>query len=207
MNRIMIGVLFFSTFCYAQAVKPKTSLAKSKAVVACEAKAAESAKNADAALKSLEGSLAAALDERDKLKTENSELAKKYDDAMTVLSLLNNHISGKPYTDEQTKKIAQMSGSDALTIGASIESEQGKLINFALKVSEHDSLAVEKYNALLADYKDYVTRVGIQLAQIGQANRVNNALAIYQTLPRYTPPQNVNVNVTDCTKLPALCVH
>jgi hypothetical protein len=35
---------------------------------------------------------------------------------------------------------------------------------------------VQKYNAL-SPIKDYVTRVGIQLAQIGQADRVSNALA------------------------------
>jgi hypothetical protein len=57
------------------------------------------------------------------------------------------------------------------------------------------------------EWPHYVNRMNIQLAQIGQANRVANALAIYQMLPRYTPPQTINVNVSDCTRLPALCVH
>jgi hypothetical protein len=51
-----------------------------------------------------------------------------------------------------------------------------------------------------------VTRVGIQFAQIGQYNRVNNALSLYQMMQKPTT-QTINVNVTDCTKLPALCVH
>jgi len=66
---------------------------------------------------------------------------------------------------------------------------------------------VQTYNALRADYKDYMTRVGIELAQIGQANRVNNALALYNMLPKYTPPQTVNVQIMNCAAFPALCVH
>jgi hypothetical protein len=50
-------------------------------------------------------------------------------------------------------------------------------------------------------------RDGIQLAQIGQANRVSNALALYNAMPKYTPPQQINIQVSDCTRLPALCVH
>jgi hypothetical protein len=95
---------------------------------------------------------------------------------------------------------------EALNLGASIETGQNNLFSYATKVSQHDSEAVDKYNALLADYKDYVTRVGIQFAQIGQYNRVNNALSLYQMMQKPTT-QTINVNVTDCTKLPALCVH
>ena len=126
---------------------------------------------------------------------------------MTILAGLNGLTQGKPYTSEQEAKFKQMVGSDALSLGASIETN---LINFSKafgQLSEHDSTAVAKYNALLSDYQDYVNRMNIRFAQIGQENRAANALAIYQMLPRYTPPQTINVNVSDCTRLPALCVH
>lgn len=140
-------------------------------------------------------------------KQKNAELQKKYDDAVAVLVVLKHESAGEPVGDDLQKRLAQVASGEVLESGVSIESEQKKLVGFAVKLMEHDSLAVEKCNALLADYKDYVQRVGIQLAQIGQANRVNNALAIYQMMPRYTPPQTINLQVTDCTRLPALCVH
>lgn len=190
MNRLVICLFAFSICCYAQTAKPKTSPPpKSKALVACET------------------DRAAAMAELDKLKAENAELAKKYDGAVAVLAILNSEFSGKPLTAEEQKRFSKLPSEEAVNLGASVETQMNNLIAFANKVSEHDSLAVEKYNALLADYKDYVTRVGIQLAQIGQANRVSNALSIYQMLPRYTPPQTLNINVSDCTKYPALCVH
>ena len=47
-----------------------------------------------------------------------------------------------------------------------------------------------------------------QLGIQAQQARLANALAMYSLMPRYTPPQTINMNVTlsDCTRLPALCV-
>jgi hypothetical protein len=193
----------------AQAPKaqtPKPQAAKCKTIQNCRLLVDFYKANSD----SLGDYLTQAQAERDKLKSENAELTKKYDNAMTILAALNNHISGKGETDEQIAKIKEMGGSEALNLGASIETGQNNVFEFARQVSQHDSQAVEKYNALLADYKDYVTRVGIQLSQIGQNNQFNDrasrALMLYQMMQK-PPTQNINVNVSDCTKLPALCVH
>jgi ribosome modulation factor len=188
--------------------RPKAPV-KCRTLANCQAQMTLLRRDADAALDGWRQAMNdrdQATNERDKLKTENAELAKKYDDAITILAAVNNHILGKPYSDEQTKKFKDMLPGEALNLGASIETGQNNLFSYATKVSQHDSEAVDKYNALLADYKDYVTRVGIQFAQIGQYNRVNNALSLYQMMQKPTT-QTINVNVTDCTKLPALCVH
>ncbi len=188
--------------------RPKAPV-KCKTLANCQAQMTLLRRDADAALDGWRQAMDdrdQATSEGDKLKTENANLAKKYDDAITILAAVNNHILGKPYSDEQTKKFKDMLPGEALNLGASIETGQNNLFDYATRVSQHDSLAVDKYNALLADYKDYVTRVGIQLAQIGQYNRVNNALSLYQLMQK-PATQNINVNVTDCTKLPALCIH
>ena len=59
-------------------------------------------------------------------------------------------------------------------------------------------------------------RLSMQEAQLNEANarayrqaQISNAMAIYSLMPRYTPPQTINLNVnwSDCTKYPALCVR
>jgi hypothetical protein len=204
---ILIAASIFTVTAAAQATrtpaqnsKPSTNVPKSKALTACETQLKTQ-------LDESSRTTAEAADAMKKLNEENAELRKKYDDAMTILAGLNEVTQGKPYTNEQLAKFKQMAGSDSITVGASIETNLNNVGKAFAQLSEHDSTVVAKYNAMLSDYQDYVNRTNIQLAQIGQANRVANALAIYQMLPRYTPPQTINVNVSDCTRLPALCVH
>lgn len=139
--------------------------------------------------------------------TQTLEMKKKYDDAIAILVVLDTQMRGVALSDEQQSNLKAVAPGKALDLGVSIEKSQQELASVALKLKEHDEMAVNKYNALLADYKDYVDRVGQQLAQIGRQQRINNALAIYQALPHYQAPQTINVNVSDCTKLPALCAH
>lgn len=97
---------------------------------------------------------------------------------------------------EEEKKALLTAPSEAMDAGVSIEKKMGERVKVINSLAQHDSATIDKYNALVdrhnalfADYKDYVQRVGIQLAQIGQANRVSNALAIYALMPKYQPVQ------------------
>lgn len=150
--------------------------------------------------------------ERERAKTADLEkqLAdanKKYADSIAILDTLNTQLKGNELTPEQQAGLKAVSAGEALNLGVEIENEQAKWVSFAAKLKEHDEMAVGKYNSLLSDYKDYVNRVGIQLQQENRSNRISNALALYQMLPHYSPPQTINLNVTDCSKFPALCVH
>ena len=124
---------------------------------------------------------------KDVLALENTDLRKKYRDATTILNVVNAELSGTTVSDDLKQRLAQIPSGEILDLGVSIENNQNKIVTFVTKLVEHDSSAVDKYNALLADYKEYVQRVNIQLAQIGQANRVSNALALYNLMPKYTP--------------------
>jgi len=66
---------------------------------------------------------------------------------------------------------------------------------------------VEKHNALLAVTRNFASQLAAAQLDLARQQRINNALAIYQLIPKYTPPQTINIQVTDCTRLPALCVH
>jgi hypothetical protein len=70
-------------------------------------------------------------------------------------------------------------------------------------VADNNAMS-DRYNALLLQANNLVEQ---QNARLARQQRVNNALAVYNAMPKYQPPQTVNVNVTDCTKLPALCIH
>jgi hypothetical protein len=69
------------------------------------------------------------------------------------------------------------------------------------------SRLADQYNALLAVARNLQTQLLAVQRQDAQNHRVRNALELYQLMPKYTPPQTINIQVTDCTKLPALCVH
>jgi len=67
-----------------------------------------------------------------------------------------------------------------------------------------------------AQLNEAKARLWRQEAQMNEANarldrqaQISNAMAIYSLMPRYTPPQTINLNVnwSDCTKYPALCVR
>lgn len=202
---LLCSILLLAVSCFGQTPKPSTTKlpVKSKALVACEKQSkfyedgwADALNGWEATGKELQAE-----------KQKSTELQKKYEDAITVLHVLQSEVSFHPLSDQLKQRLTDVRSGDAMNLATDIETNHGQLVDFARKTLEHDSMAVDKYNALLADYKDYVQRVSIQLAQIGQANRINNALAIYQLMPKYTPPQTINIQFTDCTRLPALCVH
>ena len=66
---------------------------------------------------------------------------------------------------------------------------------------------IGKHNALLNVTRSFASQLAAAQSDLAQQQRINNALAIYQLMPKYTPPQTINIQVTDCTRLPALCVH
>lgn len=183
------------------AVSTCATLVKCRAALKGAAELNESIKSA-AALESAESAK-----RNEELQRQVANLTKQYQDSITILETLNANVTAFTLTNEQQAKLKTVLPGKALDLGASIEAAQSNIITFTLKLKEHDATAVDKYNALLGDYKDYVNRVGIQLAEIGRQNRVNNALALYGLMPKYNPPQTLNLNVTDCTKFPALCVH
>jgi chromosome segregation ATPase len=83
---------------------------------------------------------------------------------------------------------------------------------------ENDAIVYPATNQLRADHNDLIQKynslLGIaqnQQAQLSALNsrqqRFNNALAVYSAMPKYQPPQQVNVQISNCTALPALCAH
>lgn len=62
---------------------------------------------------------------------------------------------------------------------------------------------VDRYNRLLQAARDQA----LDNANMARSRQMMNALAIYNAMPKYAPPQTINLQVSDCTRLPALCVH
>lgn len=209
---LLLAAAFFSASCFAQ-TKPSTAAATPAAtaktvpcqtVIKCRAELKE-ATEAATQFSNIADKLTT---ERDALLAQNKDLAAKLDGATTVLKVLDKEMRFVSLTDEDKKAMATIgSGSEILNLGIAIEKDQNEYVQIVQKLMSDNASIVQKYNALLSDYKDYVTRVGIELAQIGQANRISNALALYNAMPKYTPPQTVNVQIMNCTALPALCVH
>jgi hypothetical protein len=66
---------------------------------------------------------------------------------------------------------------------------------------EHEDL-IAQYDKTLEQAKWDIQAANARLAQ---SRRINSNLAILGLMPNYNPPQTINLNVSDCTKLPALC--
>jgi hypothetical protein len=66
---------------------------------------------------------------------------------------------------------------------------------------------IEKHNALLTVTRSFASQLSATQTELVRQQQINNALSIYQLMPKYNPPQTINIQVTDCTRLPALCVH
>jgi hypothetical protein len=60
---------------------------------------------------------------------------------------------------------------------------------------------IAQYNKTLKRAKWDIQAVNARLAQ---SQRINSNLAILGLMPKYNP-QTINLNASDCTKLPALC--
>lgn len=129
---------------------------------------------------------------RKNLESVNGSLAEKLNAAMTMLRFSDKEMKvgarDVTLTDDDKKALSPVFGSEITDLGKSIEKSQNDYVDIEHKLTSDNDSMVQKYNSLLADYKDYVQRVGIQLAQIGAANRLSNALAVYNAMPRYSPP-------------------
>lgn len=88
---------------------------------------------------------------------------------------------------------------EVLTYTTTLDAEYRKML------VSYGSL-VDQYNGLLQRANDQLSAAN---AQLSRRNQLSNALAMYGLMPRYNPPQRIDLNVTfsDCTKYPALCVR
>jgi hypothetical protein len=73
-------------------------------------------------------------------------------------------------------------------------------------IDKYNSL-VEKHNALLTMTRSFASQLAVTQSDLARQQRINSALTIYEFMPKYAPPKTVNIQVTDCTRFPALCVH
>jgi len=164
----LLCILYVSSLSIGQTTAPKPTPSHSKALAACEKKLANSGQTNDA----LYDSWKAALEERDRLRTENDELKKK---------------------DAELRAAAL----DVLGYTSRLDAEYRRML------TDYNHL-IDHYNSALREANSAIQEANSRLAY---QQRVNNALAIYQLMPRYQPPQTFNINVTDCSKYPALCIH
>lgn len=153
----------------------------------------------------------ALLQRNKELETQNAEATAKYAHAIAVLRIIEAESSGRTATDDETKALAAVPAGEVLNLGISLEKRLDTLFKDVNAMVKHDSDVVEKYNALLGDYKQYVHDVSNRMSTADAAyesqRRMNNAMAIYSLMPKYNPPQTINLNITNCTALPALCAH
>ncbi len=121
---------------------------------------------------------------RVELESKNKELQSKNKE----LEALNAELTQK--MDEIKKAATELLNADSVVYPA------------ANKLQTDYSTLVQKYNSLL----EVAQNLDAQLrAANSRQQRFNNALALYNSMPKYTPPQQIQV--INCNALPALCVH
>ena len=92
-------------------------------------------------------------------------------------------------------------------IGAMVDTQiESDRRQYGELIDRHNQL-VEKYNALLAVTRNYASQLAATQLEVARQAKINNALTIYQMMPKFTPPPSSTIQVADCTRLPALCVH
>ena len=120
-----------------------------------------------------------------KITEANSVLAEKVFNMVTMLQILNKEERNVPLTDEDKKATADLHDTQLLELGIAIENGQTDRSKAMQRLAADNDATTSKYNSLLREYNDYVQRVNIRMAQIGAANRVSNALALYNAMPKY----------------------
>ena len=89
-----------------------------------------------------------------------------------------------------------------------VAAQIGALTGATAEITRRDvNHLIEQYNALLAVAKNLQSQLLAVQMQNAQQQRINNSLMLYQMMPKYKPPQIINLQVSDCTRLPALCIH
>jgi hypothetical protein len=132
------------------------------------------------------------------------EVSKEYLNALTAFRVLHKEMTLTAVDEADQQAIKAIPPGGLLDSAATIEKDFGEAIKVVQKLMSDNSEMVQKYNSLLAIAQS-------QQAQLQAANsrqqRINNALALYNMMPKYTPPQTINLQVTNCSAYPALCVH
>jgi hypothetical protein len=124
---------------------------------------------------------------------------------MGLLVILDKEIRGLPLNDLDKQVLAaSATDSAALKIAADIEKNVNDGVGIIKKLAEDNSGLTDKYNSLLSIAQTLQAQLN---AATSRQQRINNALALYSLMPKYTPPQTINLQVTNCNVLPALCVH
>ena len=122
-----------------------------------------------------------------------------------MLVILDKEIRGLPLNDLDKQVLAaSATDSAALKIAADIEKNVNDGVGIIKKLAEDNSGLTDKYNSLLSIAQTLQAQLN---AATSRQQRINNALALYSLMPKYTPPQTINLQVTNCNVLPALCVH
>jgi hypothetical protein len=186
---VFCALLITSSLTLAQANGDPLPPPKCSTLTQCKAKLREATRDLNTATamnKDIAQYNAGLAAKNEELKAENTKLLNQYLNAHLTLRLLKEEFSDAP-PPNLSETASKLSIGEDLDFAVSVEKSVAKLAEAFRKTTEHDATAVDKYNNLLADYKDYVQRVGIQLAQANQANRVGNALAIYSLMPKAQP--------------------
>jgi hypothetical protein len=89
-----------------------------------------------------------------------------------------------------------------------VAGDVGAMVDAADEIRRRQySHLVDQYNALLAVARNLQSQLLAVKMQDSQQRSVRNALILYQLMPRYNQPQRINLQIVDCNRLPALCVH
>lgn len=194
----LLCMILSASVAFAQTAPKSTVPVKSKALLKAEADLKAMIAERDA----LANSAKVQQEAIEQLTKEKATLNAKASYDAGLLVILSKEIRGMPFNDTDKQALTEIVDRDALTVAADIEKNVSEGVNIIKKLVADNSTLTDRYNSLLADYRDYTIRAEKQV-------RLSNALAIYSAMPKYTPPQQVNMNVTfsDCTKLPSLCVH
>jgi chromosome segregation ATPase len=142
------------------------------------------------------------------LKTMKAQLAQAQAD-LQASELARVELEGTSKVLETKNKELEASNAELNQKMDEIKSAAGELLKVdavaypaANKLQSDYGLLVQKYNSLL----DVAQNLDSQLrAANSRQQRFNNALALYNSMPKYTPPQQIQI--TNCNALPALCVH
>ena len=204
----LLSLLCLGPLALAQTSPKSTAPAKSKALLKAEADLRAMTAERDQLRKELD-----TLNESVKSTQAAVEQLKKDNDALNATSayriglllILSKEIRGLPLNDLDKQVLAAgATDSTALTIAADIEKNVNQGVDVIKKLADDNSKLTYRYNSLLSTAQNLQLQLD---AATSRQQRVNNALALYSLMPKYTPPQTINLQVTNCNLLPALCVH
>lgn len=204
----LLSLLCLAPVGFGQTAQKSTVPTKSKALLKAEADLRAMTAERDQLRKELDS-----LNESAKSTQAAVEQLKKDNDALNVTSayrigllvILSKEIRGLPMNDLD-KQVLAASATDntSLTIAADIERNVNEGVGIIKKLAEDNSKLTDSYNSLLSTAKTLQLQLD---AATSRQQRINNALALYSLMPKYTPPQTINLQVTNCNLLPALCIH